>query len=129
MMPSRADCLRAAYESAQDRLPPGAGLPAFERSLAAWEVIPVQVDGQLVGAILRSGPELHACVRPQGFGRWLGRRHLRLVQDAIDRHGCCTTSVMAGNRTGMEFVSRLGFVRTGEQGGVIFYRKGGNHGY
>lgn len=104
---SRAEALRAAFLSAQDRLPPGSTFEAFASSLSGWDCHPVHVDRALVGAVLVRGPELHACIQPQAFGRWLSRPLLRLVDAALARFGYALTQ--AATLAGRRFVERLGF--------------------
>lgn len=90
-----------------------------------WEAEPVEVDGQLVGAVLMRGPEIHACIKPEGFGLWLSRRVLRdtLVR-LVAEHGRAETSVATGNAAGEAFVQRLGFVESGRANGVTRYTYG-----
>lgn len=107
---SRAACLRAAFHSAQDRLPPGSSFEAFAAALGQWQCHPVHVDTDLVGAVLVNGPEIHACITPRGFGRWLSRPLLRLVDAAVDRFGYALTQ--AATPAGRRFVERLGFRAT-----------------
>ena len=106
----RAEALRAAYISAKDRLPASFDLAAFEVAVSEWECHPVSVDGALVGAVLVNGPELHACITPAGFGRWLSRPLLRLVDACMARFGYAMTR--AQTQAGRRFVERIGFRAT-----------------
>lgn len=108
--PRREEALRAAFLSAQDRLPPGSSFAAFAAALAGWACHPVHVDRRLVGAVLVNGPEIHACIQPVAFGRWLSRRLLRLVDAAVEAFGYAMTQ--AATITGRRFVERLGFRAT-----------------
>ena len=108
--PTRMQAVRAAFLSAQDRLPPGSTYAAFQASTSGWECHPVHVDGGLVGAVLARGPEIHACINPAGFGRWLSRPLLRLVDAAIARFGYAMTQAVTA--AGRAFVERLGFRAT-----------------
>lgn len=119
----RGACLEAAFTSAKDRLPAGFPLDQFSASLEGWDALPVHVDGALIGAVLRKGPELHACVQPVAFGRWFGRQHFRLITKAIEEHGYAMTSTTTGNATGAAFVERLGFEKTAERDGLTIYKK------
>lgn len=103
----RAQALRAAFISVQARLPAGATFEEFEAQLGDWECHPVNVDGTLVGSVLVNGPEIHACIQPAGFGRWLSRPLLRLVDASISRFGYALTQ--AATPDGRRFVERLGF--------------------
>lgn len=103
----REAAVRAAFESAASRLPPDTTPEDFAAAVAAWACHPVKVDGRIVGAVLTLGPEVHACIKPEGFGRWLNRQLLRIVDDCIARFGCASTA--ANTEAGQRFVRRLGF--------------------
>lgn len=91
--------------------------------------MPVCVHGQLVGAVLQHGPELHACIKPEGFGRWLSKRVLRDTIDAtLKRYGHVITKVQEGNAIGDIFVRRLGFVQVSVADGIVTYRLEATHG-
>lgn len=81
----------------------------FLASLANWECFPVRVDGEIVGAVLRNGPELHACIEQRGRGRWAGKWVYRLIQDTKKLWGFVATRA---DGVGVEFVRRLGFVHS-----------------
>lgn len=117
---SRQAALLAAWESACPRWP--VSFDEFTTAVREWDVEPVEVDGQLVGAVLMRGPEIHACIRPEGFGRWLSRRVLRsTLARVVAEHGRAETSVATGNEAGEAFVRRLGFVEAGCVNGVKGY--------
>lgn len=97
--------LEAAWESVNTRHP--IGLAMFCESVKDWTVYPVTVDGQVAGAVLTDGPEIHACILPFAHGKWLGRWVLRLINELIEQHGYAQTH--ASTAVGVEFVTRLGF--------------------
>jgi len=119
----RDDALRAAWESCRDRWP--VEYEQFAQAMQEWDVEPVEVDGRIVGAVLMRGPEIHACIKPEGFGRWLSRRVLRdtLVR-LVAEHGRAETAVATGNAVGEAFVRRLGFVESERSNGVTRYTYG-----
>lgn len=105
------DAVQAAYESAQGRM--GAvSLDQFRVAVAGCEVHPVAVDGQIAGAVIVSGPEVHACILPWAHKRWFRRAQARVLNDIIRKHGYATTK--ATTAAGREFVERLGFVSTAQ---------------
>lgn len=104
-----SDALDAAYESMRDRA--DIGKESFLEAVKDWECFPVHVNGKLVGAVLRDGPEIHACIKPEGFGRWIFKSQLRILADTIEKHGYALTSVAPGNMDGHNFVTALGFTR------------------
>jgi hypothetical protein len=105
----RNDAIRAAFESAADRLPEQTTLEAFAAAAAGWDCHPVRVGGRIVGAVLSHGPEMHACVKPEAFKRWITRELLALVDATAQRFGRVHTR--AGTEAGRRFVQRLGFVQ------------------
>ncbi len=117
------EALRAAWESCRDRWP--VEYEQFAEAMRGWDVEPVEVDGRIVGAVLMRGPEIHACIKPEGFGRWLSRRVLRdtLVR-LVAEHGRAETAVATGNAAGEAFVRRLGFVESERSNGVTRYTYG-----
>jgi hypothetical protein len=86
-------------------------LEKFADSVQGMEVNPVVVDGQIAGALIVSGHEIHACILPQFKGRWLSRKELRIMNAVIEKHGYAQTS--ATTEEGETFVKRLGFVQHG----------------
>lgn len=112
--------LATAWQSLRDR----ADVPYadFMRAVDGAEVHDVLVDGEDVGAIVVIGPEIHACINPDGFGRWMNKAALGILGEVIAKHGYATTTVTQGNMIGDAFVTRLGFVRVSDSP-VWKYRK------
>lgn len=125
-MTQRHDVLLAAWESCKDRLP--VTFDAFEEATRGWDATPVYASGCLVGAILQNGVEIHACIKPEGFGKWLSRRVLReTIGATVKMHGRAITKVQQGNKVGDAFVRRLGFTPVSTSGGIVTYEV--THGY
>lgn len=120
---TKLSALTAAYESAKTRFPAGFSFSDFEKMAEGWEVFPVLVGGDVVGAVLRNGPELHACIKPEGFKRWMGKAQIRLIEETIEKHGYALTRVQQGNEIGAVFVKRLGFKASGTEDGSVVYIK------
>lgn len=119
-MPQRQDVLLAAWESCKDRLP--VTFNAFEEATRGWDATPVYASGCLVGAILQNGPEIHACIKPEGFGKWLSKRVLReTIGATVNMYGRAITKVQEGNTTGDAFVRRLGFSPVSTVDGIVTY--------
>jgi hypothetical protein len=105
------DAITAAYMSAQDRM--GAvSLDDFRKSIEGCSVYPVSVGGNLAGAVIVKGCEVHACILPWAHKRWFGRPQARILNDVIRRYGYATTKATTG--AGRDFVERLGFKKTGD---------------
>jgi hypothetical protein len=94
-------------------------LDAFVRAFDGWKVLPVEVGGEVVAAVLIRGDEIHAAsIAP---GKWITRRLVReSIGEILREHGKCTTTVMRDNQAGEAFVKRLGFVKT-QDGDVMRY--------
>lgn len=112
--------LRTAWESLHPRS--SVSYRDFCALAQRGQVHDIFLDGLDVGAILVIGPEIHACIKPAGFGRWFNKRAKAILTEVIARHGHATTTVTAGNETGHRFVTRLGFDRI-DCGAVWKYRK------
>lgn len=120
----REDAIRAAFDSASDRMP-GVSLDQFRAATADCAVTPVRVDGRIVGAILVSGAEVHACIRPEGFRRWVSKRLMRVLDSVVATHGYAVTRVRESNGAALGFVRRLGFLTViDNSGGTLVLRKG-----
>ena len=100
--------LEAAWRSVVERWP--IGFREFEQALSGWEIHPVFVDGNAVGAILVNGPEIHACIAG-GYGRWFRKEQVAILNAVIERHGYAQTH--ATTPAGERFVARLGFQKVG----------------
>lgn len=110
----REDAILAAYESAQERM--NLSFDEFQQRTENWIACPVHINGKLVGAVLMDGPVIHACINPEGFGRWLTKRVLKDTLCRILReHGHAVTHVQDGNAEGEYFVRRLGFRKEGDK--------------
>lgn len=95
----------------------------FKATLPGAELHDVFVSGKDVGAVIVLGPEIHACIKPEGFGLWYGKKQRRILMSVIKKYGYATTSVAVGNNTGDKFVGGLGFKKTHVEGDVWKYRK------
>ena len=110
----------AAYASLAHRA--SISREAFNRLLAGAELHRITVENKPCGLLVVKSHEIHACVAPEAFGRWLGKKALRVLDAVIERHGYATTAVTAGNSIGDQFVRRLGFIPCEETPTVIHYR-------
>lgn len=118
-MPSRNESLRAAFDAAAI---PGMGFEGFKHKLTDWSVYPVMVCGNLAGAILHKGPEIHACILPEYRSRWFSRAIITDVLDPIiGIYGIATTAVPDTKPWGRDFVERLGFIAKRHENGATFY--------
>ncbi len=109
---SREQALHAAWESTHERV----DWPwhEFAAAMANWEVEPVVVDGRLVGAVLMYGPEIHACIKPEGFRRWLTKSVLeRTLYTRWKKYGYATSG--SNTAIGDKFLTRLGFTKEGSK--------------
>ncbi len=111
--------LQAAYASAADRM--AISFEDFERAMARFKCVPVEINGELAGSVLVDGPVIHACILPEKFGRWVRKGQMREVLGAIiEKHGFAITS--ANTEAGDRFVRRFGFEPHQEINGVTYYR-------
>ncbi len=116
---TRRAALDAAWASVQSRT--DATRAEFDALTDAAAVHPVVVAGQIHGALIVIGAEIHACVVPAAFGLWLHRPALRVLRDIVATYGRATTSVQTGCEAGARFVARLGFVPTSADGAAVRY--------
>ena len=104
--------LRDAYLSAKDRF--DLTEEEFLKAVESWEVYPVKG-----GAVLIKGDQIHACVLPEAFGKWVTKKAIKeTLGKILEKHGRAVTSVKLGNVVGERFVARLGFQKIEEQEGI-----------
>jgi hypothetical protein len=78
-----------------------------------WTTYPVVVDGELVGAVVMRGPEIHACITPAGFTKWYTEEvRLATLDRILKEYGHAITAVTT--EAGAKFVRRLGFKQQGD---------------
>lgn len=112
-----------AYESCKNRFSEKMTLEEFKKLVIEWDIFPVIVDDMVVGAILTNGPEIHACIKPIGFGRWLLKKELLILNSIIDKYGFAITKVKKGNSIGRSFVERLGFFLDSMHEDIEIYKR------
>lgn len=93
-----------------------------EALLGAFEVLPFEYKGEVIGAAVFAGTEAHFLVNPARKGRCGIRREInRLFKLMLDRNGYLTTRIPVGtpekDRTG----ARLGFTWTWSDGVFDYY--------
>lgn len=80
----------------------------YERAIADWQVIPLKAGNEIIGAVLKLGPELHVGVTRVPPGSM--RRYIReVLVKTLEQHGYAVTSVLADNLHGIDLCERLGF--------------------
>jgi ribosomal protein S18 acetylase RimI-like enzyme len=117
----RAMAMEAMLEALRTRA--NVGMRDFMEGAKSYEMVALANGSQPVGALMFKGDEVHVGIRPTYRGRWWSKRLRRVILGGlIEKHGCARTSVMKDNRSGIEFVERLGFKRSGENAAMIHYR-------
>lgn len=86
---------------------------------------PLEIDGKLAGAALLFGTELHFIAHPDWRGGALGKR--RIIRQflapilADSELGFLTTRVQNSRQTEQDFVTRIGFKKSWDDGAQTFY--------
>jgi hypothetical protein len=118
-LPSRTELEDVVYRSAQDRTKQTR--EQFIKGLETWYLKPVMVEGKLVGAVATKGPEIHACILPEGFGRWWNKRTFQEhLQPLLETWGYAMSR--ANTEAGRHFLRRIGFT---EQEGDVWVLNSG----
>ena len=120
-MTSRSDLIAAAWAASSWQFPAGYTADDFTAAVEDWEFWPVIVGGELAGAMLVKGPELHCCIKPAFFRRWATPGMYRRVMRHKALYGRLVTRVNVDHDAGREFVERFGFTMTGNTGHVLHY--------
>lgn len=93
----------------------------FARGLDAWEVEPVEVDGELAFAALTQGAEFHFTTF--GTGRPISLAMIRArLEPILARHGFVTTRTPKGESRQHRFNKLIGFKAVGESEFFVNYR-------
>lgn len=93
----------------------------FERGLEAWEIEPVEIEGELAFAILRNGPEIHWAM----FGARVPLTMMRMrdwINPTLDRYGFATTRTLKEDMRQQRINKRMGCYITGQSEFFIHYR-------
>jgi hypothetical protein len=92
----------------------------FEQGLAGWTIEPVERDGELLGAFVTRGPELHfSTFKRVPFSLQLIRNH---VDPILKKYGYIETRTPKTEIRQQRFNERLGFVREGEDEFFVHYK-------
>lgn len=105
MQDATADALKAAHESIGER----ADIPFedFRTLMDGWDVIPIRDSGEIIGAVMVNGNEVHVGLKRQPIAPH--RRELREILGRLLRNGEVFTRVQIGCEHGLQFCKRLGF--------------------
>ncbi|NYS10339.1 hypothetical protein PBR31_00030 [Xanthomonas phage PBR31] len=114
------EAIRSLYQSVEARLPAGFSFADFERAIADWEVIPVMEGGEVIGAVMVKGNELHVGFSRQGA--CIRGEIKRIFKPLLQKFGELVTTVCADNKRGLSFCKRLGFEEIEMSGGVVKMR-------
>jgi hypothetical protein len=113
----REQALRAVYESMQGRT-----LVTFEQFQSAMgmvDVHPVVDNGEVIGAALVYGQEIHLGLKREPTTPH--RRQWREILGGVLERGPATTKVQTSCTKGIEFVLRLGFEETYRDEEVVHF--------
>ena len=118
--------LRLAYESCKDRFDRPITFDEFSAMFADWECISVEVKGECAGALMCKDHEIHACILPKYFNKWLSKKVWRSVfVERLNKYGYLQTGILQGNDIGRKFVERCGFKEYDRFANVVIYRLSG----
>jgi hypothetical protein len=93
----------------------------FDRALDAWEIEPVEINGELAFATLTKGPEFHFASFETGRPISLAMIRER-IEPLMERHGFVTTRTPKSEPRQHRFNRLFGFKATGEDEFFVHYR-------
>lgn len=121
LRPDREAALDALVLALRERMP--MDRETADRAFSEWDLQAAVAGGEVVGAVMTKGPELHAAVVPAHRRKWASRTLIRkAIAPLMWRFGFVKTSVMKDNPKGCDFVKRLGFEPSGEDANMIYFR-------
>lgn len=107
------------YESVKQRLP--INFSQFQEALKDWEFVPLSENGQIIGAVMLKGNEIHI-----GYGKKPKasiKKHIKQTLNILlEKYGEVVTSVQKGNDRGLEFCKRLNFIQIGQENDKILLK-------
>lgn len=100
----------------------GVAPAAAYAELEHWGVIDIVIRGELAGAVMQRGPEVHVAIAPAWRHRAIQRHRLQaMFVRLFFGHQYLTTRVFAGSEEQNRFVKQLGFTLTWSDGRVNYY--------
>lgn len=107
----RQEAIDAGWMAYRDRIPSMEA--AYRSACEAWQVVAVVAD-RVIGALFARDGVIHLGVVPEWRGRWASRRLIREMLSYGTR-----TTLMPGEDGPREFIGRIGFVKTEEEGAYV----------
>ena len=118
-MTEQEQAVLMVYESVKQRLP--INFSQFQEALKDWEFVPLTENGQIIGAVMLKGNEIHV-----GYGikpKASIKKHLKQTLNILlEKYGEVVTSVQKGNDRGLEFCKRLNFIQIGQENDKILLK-------
>jgi hypothetical protein len=118
-MTEQEQAVLMVYESVKQRLP--INFSQFQEALKDWEFVPLTENGQIIGAVMLKGNEIHV-----GYGkkpRASIKKHIKqTLNNLLDKYGEVVTSVQKGNDRGLAFCKRLNFIQIGQENDKILLK-------
>ena len=115
------NAIRAAWDASRWQFAPDYTYDQFADAISDWECWPVEVGGEMAGALLVKGCELHCCIKPEFFRRWATPGMYRRVMRHKALYGRLVTRVNVDHDAGREFVERFGFRCVQNTGSTLIY--------
>jgi len=107
------------YNSVKNRL--DITLEQFAEALKDWDFVELEHDGQLFGVVMIKDNELH--VSFDGVPKFSIRKHIKeTIGKVIQKYGYAVTVVTKGNKKGLNFCKRFGFVVINEDQSNIYMK-------
>jgi hypothetical protein len=111
--------LKLVHQSISDRY--SIAFEDFEKVMDGWDIIPLEQNGQLLGAVITKGAELHVGygIKPQGSII----KHIKAtLVKLIEKYGYAVTTVENNYPVGLQFCKRLGFYEIKEENSKIYLK-------
>lgn len=103
-MPNRQlEAIRAFWESHDE----GPWEP-FLKKAETCEVLPVEFEGEIVGAVILDGPILHGAIKPHAFGK-VTHQLMSHVEHGLKKHGYLVSPTKHENTRAIRYLENNGF--------------------
>ena len=113
------DCVGILYNEVSKQVP--ITRPEYEKTLVGWDVSPINIGGEDIGAMMLQGTEIHICIPKQKALLHARKIIKKCLVENIQKYGYLTTISLKDSGITM-FLERLGFYKTNEDEMFISYR-------
>jgi len=113
-------CIDMLYEHVSKFLP--ISREKYVQTLAGWDINSIELGEEFAGVLMMRGHEIHVCL-DQYVALRRARKLIRsILISKLNELGYLVTMALKSDERAINFIERLGFVKTKEDETFVFYR-------